>query len=69
MASHQNTAKDIHRLDKEPQETIPALLDGQEYRLDVILAEDARHVLLADLLGLLVHGVLVREDGARAAEG
>lgn len=69
MARDQDTTNDVHNLDDEAQEAIARLLDVQQDGLHVVLEEDAGDVALADDVGLLGDGVLVREEGAVVVGG
>lgn len=62
VARHERTAQDIDDLDQEDNEAIARLLDLQKDGLNVVLEEDARNDALVDLVALLGHGVLVREE-------
>ena len=65
MASDHDAAQHIDDLDGEDEETRPRLLHRQQHGLDVVLEEDAGDHVLGDLLALLRHGVLVRQDRVR----
>lgn len=66
VASNEHTTNHIDDPKHERKNAGPRFLDGQHDRLNVILEEDARYVVLVDLLALLRHGVLVREHRAAA---
>ena len=59
---HNDTTDNIHQPDHQRQQPAPLLRNDQQDRLDVVLDEDAGHVLLRDLVRLLRDGVLVRPD-------
>jgi hypothetical protein len=63
MPRNQHTTDNVDNLDHEAQERISRLLDVQQDGLHVVLEEDAGDVALADDVGLLGDGVLVREEG------
>lgn len=69
MASNQHPAQHINNLDQELQHPRPRLLNRQQHGLNVVLEEDARDVVVCNLLGLLRHGVLVRHDGVGGRGG
>ncbi len=50
VARHQHATENIHDLDAEAQKALSALLDGEQYRLDIIFEKDARDGALADLI-------------------
>ena len=67
-ASDQHPADDVHDPDTQRQETATTLADGEQYRLDVELEENAGDALLGYLVRLGGDGVLVGEDGAGGGE-
>lgn len=60
----QNPAHDIHQLDDQAQKARPLLRHHQQDRLDIVLEENARDDILADIAALAGRRVLVREDAA-----
>lgn len=69
VAGDEHAAEDVDGLDEEGEQAVAALLDGQHDGLNVVLDEDPGDHVVADLVRLLRHGVLVREDGAARREG
>jgi hypothetical protein len=68
MPGHKHPTQDIHDLDAKPQEAVPALLDDQQQRLDVVFPKYAGDGALADGEVLLGDGVLVGDDCGFAGE-
>ena len=66
VAGDEDAAEDVGSFDEEGEEAVAALLDSQHDGLDVVLEEESRNAHLRDLVRLLRHRVLVREDGAPA---
>jgi hypothetical protein len=64
VTCHQHPTEYIYHFDDKSQETIAALLDSKQHRLNIILEEDSGHGSLTNGVRLLGYGVLVREDGA-----
>lgn len=63
VSGDKHTTYNVDDLDQEGQDPITALVNRQQDRLNVILEENSRNVVLVDRLALLSHGVLVGEDG------
>lgn len=67
MARNKRTTKDIDDLDQKYDKAVARFLNLQQNGLDVVLEKDARDDPVVDLVALLGHGVLIREERAVVA--
>lgn len=59
VARHHDAAEDVDELEQKGKEAVARLLHAQHDGLNVILEEDAGHLVVRDGLALLCDGVLV----------
>jgi hypothetical protein len=66
VSCHEDTTDNIDNLNQEGNNTITTLMHRQQNGLDIVLDEDTGDPVVANLLALLRHGILVRNNLFRA---
>lgn len=62
VPSHEGAAHHVNNLDEEDEEAVALLGDVEQDWLDVVLEEDTGNDALIDLVALLRHGELIRDN-------